>query len=75
MPIDDILLRGTEKDGSLSEDYCKYCYQNGEFVRPGITLDEMIERMLEMSEKEAVPADIVEESIRRLPGLKRWRRD
>ena len=33
---------GTEKDGSKSKDYCKYCYQNGEFTSD-VTLEEMID--------------------------------
>lgn len=35
---------GTNKDGSLNEDYCKECYQNGEFTEPDLTLNEMIIR-------------------------------
>lgn len=53
-------LYGTEKDGSKSKDYCKYCYDKGEFNFKG-TMDEMIEfcvpKMTEvnpaMSEEEA----------------------
>ena len=29
MPIADDKLLGTNKDGSINKDYCKYCYQNG----------------------------------------------
>lgn len=43
MPMGDTNeLYGTEKDGTKSEDYCKYCYDNGEFTFKG-TMDEMIE--------------------------------
>ena len=24
---------GTEKDGTSNENYCRYCYQNGEFTQ------------------------------------------
>lgn len=30
MESDDVL--GTNADGSLNEDYCKYCYTNGDFI-------------------------------------------
>ena len=33
---------GTEKDGSPSKEYCTYCYQNGEWTQPNITLEETI---------------------------------
>ena len=34
MPKDsDLFKAGTEKDGSLSSDYCNYCYENGEFMK------------------------------------------
>lgn len=33
---------GSEKDGSESHDYCKYCYQNGEFTSD-VSMDEMID--------------------------------
>ena len=35
-------LYGTEKDGTKSKDYCKYCYDKGEFTFKG-TMDEMID--------------------------------
>ena len=28
--------KGTEKDGSTNADYCKYCYENGDFTQPEI---------------------------------------
>jgi hypothetical protein len=73
MPLDISELLGTEKDGSPSSEYCKYCYQNGEFTHPDITLDEMKERMTKMLDKEKLPEDILEAAISRLPHLKRWR--
>ena len=33
---------GTEKDGSKCQDYCKYCYQDGEFT-DNRTMEEMID--------------------------------
>lgn len=34
---------GTEADGASSDMYCAYCYQNGAFTGPDMTLDEMVE--------------------------------
>ena len=30
---------GTNADGSLNDEYCKDCFQNGEFTEPDITLE------------------------------------
>jgi hypothetical protein len=75
MPIDNPALAGTEKDGSPSQDYCKFCYQNGEFTNPGLTLDEMKKRMDNIMDKEKLPADKLEAAVNRLPNLKRWNKN
>ena len=72
MPLDNPAVLGTEEDGSKSHEYCKYCYQHGEFTHPGITLDEMKARMTQMLDKEKLPEDILEAAISRLPHLRRW---
>ena len=44
MPIDkDPNKGGTNSDGSKSEKYCSYCFQNGKFTDEGITFQEKIE--------------------------------
>lgn len=73
MPIDEIEFRGTEKNGSRSEDYCKYCYKDGAFTHPYLTLEEMVNNMSKRMDKEQLPAEIVEAAIARLPDLKRWK--
>ncbi|MCF0234807.1 MAG: hypothetical protein HUK22_07515, partial [Thermoguttaceae bacterium] len=42
--------RGVEKDGSVSEEYCAHCYQNGEFCV------ESYEETLEQSSQNFHPA-------------------
>ncbi|KAB3535734.1 transcriptional regulator [Alkaliphilus pronyensis] len=69
-------MYGLEKDGSKSKDYCKHCYENGEFTFNG-TMEEMIELCApymaesnkEMSEDEA--KKMMQEFF---PTLKRWRK-
>ena len=64
---------GTNADGSRNEEYCQYCYKNGEFSDPNLTKEQMIEKLTEMSfdmgmtEQEA--RDMAEVII---PTLKRW---
>ena len=71
MPLTTALL-GTEKDGSPNYEYCKFCYQQGEFTHPDITMEEMISRMTAMMERKRLPEDILEAAISRMPHLKRW---
>lgn len=51
MPLDKPELLGTEKDGSKSQEYCKYCYQNGAFTNPDMTLKEMTSVVITQMEK------------------------
>ncbi len=66
---------GTRKDGRLSETYCIFCYRNGIFTEPKLTMEEMgwrIHRLLvqqgNMNAREAASA-----IDRILPVLARWR--
>ena len=73
MPIDNVADRGTEKDGSTSSEYCKYCYQNGAFISPNMSFEEMKSLVITQMEKMNLPANTIQNSIRSLPDLKRWR--
>ena len=72
MPMSDKDF-GNEKDGSKSEDYCSYCYQDGEF-----TTDSSMEEMIDYSAPKAAEATgMSEEAARKMcedmfPHLKRW---
>ena len=75
MPIDDMADRGTEKDGSKNNDYCKYCYQDGHFINPGMSLQEMKELIGTQMKQMSLPENIIEGSLRALPHLKRWQKE
>jgi hypothetical protein len=77
MPLDDEKLYGTNADGTKNEDYCIYCYKDGEFTS-NISMDEMmnfcIDKMIE------VHPDIAKEQASAMmneifPKLKRWAND
>ena len=75
MPMPEEAMRGTEADGSTSADFCKYCYDHGDFTAKGMTMDEFIEatapteaKALGISLDEAVSL-----MATLLPHLKRWR--
>ncbi len=72
LPIDNMEDRGTEKDGSKSDIYCRYCYKDGVFTDPGMTLDRMKEIAQAEMKKQRLPDNIIQQSINMLPRLKRW---
>lgn len=64
---------GTNADGSRNEDYCHYCFKDGEFTND-ISMEEMIEFCIP---KTVEATDMDEETVRRMydeifPQLKRW---
>jgi hypothetical protein len=67
-------LYGTNADGSLNDEYCKYCYVAGAFTMPEATVSEMIETcipfMVEQGMTEEDARKMMEEL---LPTLKRWK--
>ena len=72
MPL-DAENRGSEKDGTPSQLYCKYCYKNGVFTDPGMTLEKMESICMEEMKKQQLPLDIIQQSRAMLPHLIRWR--
>lgn len=75
MPMPEPELHGTEADGSPSEDFCRYCYDHGDFTATGVTMDEFIEATAPM-EADALGIsrdEAVSLMATLLPHLKRWR--
>lgn len=78
MPLETPEQMGTESDGSRTQKYCTYCYQNGAFVND-ITLDEMIENNLKYLKEwnketgKSFTADEARKELQAyLPTLERW---
>lgn len=75
MPMDKLELFGTQSDGSRTDEYCIYCYVDGSFTHPDISLAEMIEsclpHMLEHGMSLAAAKKLLAEH---LPKLRRWRK-
>ena len=77
MPIAERELRGTEEDGTKSKKYCHYCYEDGAFKQPNVTLDEMIEISAKgWSNKDPTISYEQAKSFmkKHLPHLERWRK-
>ena len=65
---------GTNTDGSRSVDYCCFCFQKGKFTNEGITLEQMIEKLVEIGTKQLKMPEKMARNIAEtnLPKLKRW---
>lgn len=75
MPLDTEEIKGTEKNNSKSQEYCKYCYENGAFKSPDMTLEQMKEIVKLQMEKQHLPGNLIQLSLSMLPNLKRWKHD
>ena len=74
MPIQTDDLLGTNKDGSINHDYCKYCYSNGEFI-DNVTMEEYIEMCSKFGSQAGMTNDEMKEFLTKIfPTLKRWKK-
>ena len=74
MPLMEEKQKGAEKDGTKSLDYCIYCYKDGKFTDEGITLEEKINKIVEIASKRGFDKKQAKEySEKMLPTLKRWK--
>lgn len=74
MPLYDDELLGTNADGSKNEEYCIYCFKDGEFTSD-MSMDEMmnfcIDKMCECHpEMDKAEASAMMKEV--FPKLKRW---
>lgn len=64
---------GTNLDGSQSKEYCHYCYQNGQFTEPDITVELMMTKCECIMKQIDIPNEQIEHTKALIPLLKRWR--
>lgn len=65
--------RGNEKDGSKSEKFCSLCYEDGKFIQPDITLDEMKGVVDKALKEQHWPGPLRWAAKKQLPKLERWK--
>lgn len=78
MPLNED-IKGTNADGGINEDYCIYCYKDGQFTQD-ITMEQMIDfcaRFTDEINKQSgwnlTPEQAKEQMRRFFPTLKRWK--
>ena len=66
---------GTNADGTRNGEYCHFCFQDGGFTDDGITMEQKIDKLVEIAvSKMQIPkekARAMAEDI--IPKLARWR--
>jgi hypothetical protein len=64
---------GTNADGSRSTMYCSYCYENGKFLQPNVTAQEMREFVTNKMVEMKFPRFIAKFMTAGIPNLERWK--
>lgn len=75
MPLsEDFGNIGTNEDGSLMKEYCRFCFTDGNFTNPNQTLNEMIQSSIEnMTSDLKLPVEQATELANSfIPKLRRW---
>lgn len=64
---------GTNADGSKSAMYCSYCYQNGAFIAPDCTAEEMQAFCKNKLKEMGFPGFLAGFFTKGIPKLERWK--
>lgn len=73
MPIIIDKQLGTNKDGSRNNDYCIYCYKDGEFIDK-VSMEEYIEMCSQYGAQAGMTNEEMKKHCEKLfPTLKRWK--
>lgn len=72
MPLEDAVT-SREKDGDFNEDYCKWCYADGEYMYSN--MDDLIDICVKNMQSDEHPEEQVREYLKAtLPNLDYWKR-
>ena len=75
MPITSNEQLGTEVNGELNNDYCKYCYKDGEFIDK-VSMEEYIDMCAQYGAQAGMTNEEMKAYCTKLfPTLKRWQED
>lgn len=63
---------GSNADGSISKAYCSYCFENGQFIQPDMTVGQMQEFVKSKLKEMGFPGFLAGFFTKGIPKLKRW---
>ncbi len=64
---------GSNADGTKSQMYCSYCFENGEFFQPDMTVNEMKDLVKGKLKEMGFPGFITGFFTKGIPKLERWK--
>ncbi len=75
MPLEEDLF-GTNKNKSLNEEFCKFCFKNGRYIKPNLKLKDAIEFSIDhMITKLKINREEAEFlAYKTIPNLERWKK-
>ena len=73
MPMESDDHYGSNADNTQNRAYCCFCYREGQFIEPEVTLEQMQERVKAIMTEVQVSPAVIEKVINLIPTLKRWR--
>jgi len=75
MPLEKPEDFGTSRSGYRVNDYCHFCYRDGAFTNPGLTMDQMIDLCVVIMRRQALMPEAEARVLLAevMPRMKRWR--
>jgi hypothetical protein len=64
---------GTNSDGSRNYEFCRFCFQDGKYLDPELTVDRMIGMSTEAMQRMKLSEELIEQAKMVIPTLKRWK--
>ncbi|NMM61850.1 transcriptional regulator [Clostridium sp. P21] len=75
MPMNEEVY-GTEINNEKNKEYCIYCYENGAFTQPDLTMEQMIDACMPFMKDKGMDENEARNLMKNcLPALKRWRKE
>jgi len=74
MPLEKPDDFGTAANGFRINDYCRYCFQNGSFAEPGLSMQDMIDKCIGIMKQQEIMPEAQAKALMTevIPKLKRW---
>ena len=73
MPLEREEDFGSNADESKNEEYCSFCFKEGAFTDPDISLDDFISKVEQIMKGMQMLDDVIIQTKAMIPTLKRWK--
>ena len=75
VPLANNQILGTQEDGAKNNEYCIFCFKEGNFTEPNITMEAIINKCTNiLASKSEIPKENIQKIMQVIiPQLKRWK--